>query len=336
MKHLKFIVLSSVIIFSLALPANAHPGRTDSNGGHYDHSTGEYHYHHGYPAHDHYDMDGDGDLDCPYDFDDQTGRNSGSSYSGEENSHGNPYASHDKEVTGSNNRNVHGSLDGSQDIQENGVSGDMFETMLPVFLIAGIVLFFGFHSAAKRVKEVDALSIEKNAALSQVEALKEENRRLSSERSQLRQEINAQASQLRQLQSDYDRVVGENTALQSSYNRVVQKNDALRKELLRLHQALPSEKTVFGELPNDVYFINGNVPVKGRISDRKPFGEFTAYIAQKGRCYHSDSYCGSGYLRPIHVFRTHGEKIPCSKCCDMLPDGIPDWYIRNRHLFSLE
>ncbi len=47
----------------------AHPGRTDSSGGHWDHSTGEYHYHHGYPAHQHVD-----DV-CPYDFDDQTNHN---------------------------------------------------------------------------------------------------------------------------------------------------------------------------------------------------------------------------------------------------------------------
>ena len=57
----------------------AHPGDTDSQGGHYVQDTGEYHYHHGYPAHDHKDIDGDGDIDCPYDFDDQTGRNSGTS-----------------------------------------------------------------------------------------------------------------------------------------------------------------------------------------------------------------------------------------------------------------
>lgn len=52
-----------------------HRGRTDENGGHYDHSTGEYHYHHGYPEHDHYDMDGDGKKDCPYDFKDKTNHN---------------------------------------------------------------------------------------------------------------------------------------------------------------------------------------------------------------------------------------------------------------------
>lgn len=76
------LLLSIMLICVLILPVSAHPGDTDSAGGHYDRETWEYHYHHGYPAHDHYDMDGDGDADCPYDFDDQTGVNSGSSSSG--------------------------------------------------------------------------------------------------------------------------------------------------------------------------------------------------------------------------------------------------------------
>lgn len=68
-------VLLVLVFTSMTLSVEAHPGRTDSNGGHTDHSTGEYHYHHGYSAHDHYDMDGDGVIDCPYDFDDQTDHN---------------------------------------------------------------------------------------------------------------------------------------------------------------------------------------------------------------------------------------------------------------------
>lgn len=40
----------------------AHRGKTDSEGGHYDHDSGEYHYHHGYPAHQH--INGV----CEYDF----------------------------------------------------------------------------------------------------------------------------------------------------------------------------------------------------------------------------------------------------------------------------
>lgn len=77
-KYLYIIFIVALCISLLAIVVSAHPGRTDSNGGHYDHSTGEYHYHHGYPAHDHYDMDGDGDIDCPYKFKDKTNHNSSS------------------------------------------------------------------------------------------------------------------------------------------------------------------------------------------------------------------------------------------------------------------
>lgn len=49
----------------LTIQVLAHSGRTDSDGGHWDRSTGEYHYHHGYSPHDHYDIDGDGEIDCP-------------------------------------------------------------------------------------------------------------------------------------------------------------------------------------------------------------------------------------------------------------------------------
>jgi hypothetical protein len=56
-----------------------HSGKTDGNGGHYNHSTGEYHYHHGYSAHSHYDMNGDGIVDCPYSFKDNTSYQSSTS-----------------------------------------------------------------------------------------------------------------------------------------------------------------------------------------------------------------------------------------------------------------
>ena len=63
------IALFSVLLSIVPITSSAHSGKTDSNGGHYNRSTGEYHYHHGYSAHDHYDMDGDGSEDCPYKFD---------------------------------------------------------------------------------------------------------------------------------------------------------------------------------------------------------------------------------------------------------------------------
>ena len=72
MKRLLVLVLALL----LSLPVLAHSGRTDSKGGHYNRSTGEYHYHHGYPAHQHEGGE------CPYDFDDRTGESSGTSSSG--------------------------------------------------------------------------------------------------------------------------------------------------------------------------------------------------------------------------------------------------------------
>lgn len=68
-----FLFIISIILSVLLLCTitYAHSGGTDSNGSHYDNSTGEYHYHHSYPAHQHTNGI------CPYDFDDKTGQNSG-------------------------------------------------------------------------------------------------------------------------------------------------------------------------------------------------------------------------------------------------------------------
>lgn len=55
-------IIAALCLTLLLIPAaGAHSGRTDANGGHWDNSTGEYHYHHGYPAHQHENGV------CPYD-----------------------------------------------------------------------------------------------------------------------------------------------------------------------------------------------------------------------------------------------------------------------------
>ena len=53
-----------ILLFSTFLiTAQAHPGRTDSDGGHNDNINGGYHYHHGEPEHQH------PNGVCPYDVD---------------------------------------------------------------------------------------------------------------------------------------------------------------------------------------------------------------------------------------------------------------------------
>lgn len=66
MKFHKFFLVFLSLILLLPVPVFAHSGRTDGAGGHYNHSTGEYHYHHGYPAHQH------PNGICPYEDEDKT------------------------------------------------------------------------------------------------------------------------------------------------------------------------------------------------------------------------------------------------------------------------
>lgn len=78
---MKKIPLCVVCLLFCVVIAFAHPGSTDGNGGHYNRSTGEYHYHHGYPAHQH------PNGVCPYDYHDRTGWDSGTSGSGSSSRH---------------------------------------------------------------------------------------------------------------------------------------------------------------------------------------------------------------------------------------------------------
>lgn len=77
MKKLCKPILALLLLVCIVFQASAHPGRTDSSGGHYNRSTGEYHYHHGYPEHQHTNGV------CPYNYEDRTNLHSGTnSYAG--------------------------------------------------------------------------------------------------------------------------------------------------------------------------------------------------------------------------------------------------------------
>lgn len=114
----KPILLILALILALSATALAHPGRTDENGGHYDHQSGGYHYHHGYEAHQHTGGS------CPYDFDDKTGENSGSSSFGDSSS----------SDTGTN----------PPSSEDDDSAWNIFWRVLNLILITPSVLFFGF------------------------------------------------------------------------------------------------------------------------------------------------------------------------------------------------
>lgn len=53
MKKIFILLLCLLLAGLLCFNVSAHSGGTDSAGGHTNHATGEYHYHHGHPAHQH-------------------------------------------------------------------------------------------------------------------------------------------------------------------------------------------------------------------------------------------------------------------------------------------
>ena len=87
MKMKKLLFIIAIAIYVLPVIVLAHPGGTDGSGGHWNHKTGEYHYHHGYPEHQH-------DPDCPYDYKDKTGQSSGRSYKSSSSTSATSYSSY--------------------------------------------------------------------------------------------------------------------------------------------------------------------------------------------------------------------------------------------------
>ena len=71
MKQVIALLLSAALLLLFPASVFAHAGRTDANGGHFNSETGDYHYHHGWPAH--YHTNGE----CPYDFIDVADHNAG-------------------------------------------------------------------------------------------------------------------------------------------------------------------------------------------------------------------------------------------------------------------
>ena len=223
-----FLVL---ILLLLVVPASAHSGRTDGRGGH--NGPGGYHYHHGYPAHDHGDMNGDGVIDCPYDFDNKTGANSGGN---------------DGDSLVSGTQNNQGSYAGSTSKKSN-------IDVHPVLLIA-LSAFIGYW-ALKLVRQ--------------------------------HKERKAQEA--------------ENTAI------------------------LDNLGIVDVKIPRGVSLMPDGTPTIGDVSDFRPFGDYTVYIAVKGCRYHKRmSCCKTGVAH--HLFKLPPNVTPCQICAkgmDVRPE-VPMWY----------
>lgn len=416
-KHSKVLLLSILLVLLVfSIRAYAHAGRTDGDGGHTDRDTGEYHYHHGYPAHDHYDMDGDGDVDCPYEFDDQTGVNSGSNTGNNHSKSDNSYDTNRSEIdvyhssASEPTTPKSNSADSEREETFRLSIGDMFESL---FLIIFLTLFFIGPSAFalyglavvllqipcswiwKLIKPSMSEDDRKKRATFTANAIlcvvlyilfltpvvewligspntlaviiiligilvfagvytcisySNDNDSLYRTISTLKKQQSELELQLETATSKSQKSDRRATYFESQCTKKSDEVEQLKKENMELFAVINDLRSGVAIASSDadgdsfisllisegIYFVNGRTPVKGKVTDRKPFGDFTAYVSQRGRCYHSDPYCGSGYLSAVHIFTVCNRKAPCSKCKDVLPDGLPEWYTSNPDYFSLK
>jgi hypothetical protein len=302
-------LLLSVLLILLVLPirAYAHPGRTDSNGGHTDSDTGDYHYHHGYPAHDHYDMDGDGIIDCPYDFDDQTGENRGSS-GGSTNGYANQSSNY-------SSGNISGSSSPETPTQqlhkgENGVPSWVY------WLFAGqAVVIIGLIISNSSKK--DTIRIMESCQQKELEAVRKSCETKIAEKK-------ASDEELQTIRSDIEEARKIRKALLVEQHDCLDEISLLNKEILKLRRVRCWAKAA----PLDISFSKTGKPVYWKPNMKKPYGDYTVFISSKANIYHTDRICSGYHSKEAHIFDVIGHYRPCRKCADgfFAFTEVPDWY----------
>lgn len=88
MKKLLCVITTIIFLLTLTVLCFAHSGRTDANGGHFDHSTGEYHYHNGNSNHGIIEKNDDTDRSYFYDNTQYTKEKTTHSYEEDNNTNG--------------------------------------------------------------------------------------------------------------------------------------------------------------------------------------------------------------------------------------------------------
>lgn len=326
-KHYKALFLCVFLLsMFLSIRVYAHAGRTGVDGGHIDSETGEYHYHHGYPAHDHEDIDGDGIADCPYDFDDKTGENSGTN--------SNPS---DSISTRQPTKEIATSLD--QPIKEPSANKKE-EEEVPAWvywIFAGqaiaIIWLLICNSAKKTDMEImesshklkiDAINKACDEKIAERQATDAE---LEIVRANIADAKKASVAELEAVRTDISYAQELRKALLDEKIDLLNEIAHQNKEILRLRRL----RCCMKDAPLDISFSKTGMPVYWKPNLSKPYGDFTVFVSQKSDIYHTDRYCGGYYAREDHIFNVMGRSKPCKKCAQGFFDfdSVPDWYLCN-------
>lgn len=324
----RFLLLI-IAVFVLTVPVFAHPGDTDSTGGHYDRSTGEYHYHHGYEAHQHTDLDGDGDRDCPYDFADKTGQNSGTSsnralssstetesdyrrgYEAGKNAgyddgfdDGKTFGQTAAEKRGYEKGRSDGYSSGYSDARLLGIAGVVVSALICWLLLRwkNRELSDLRSSHARKVRSRDKLLQERDLA---IDALQ---KRLADAEAEHR----AQIERLSEASPDPEQA--ERLLAQSRLMDYIRRHDPLGRAKI----AFPPELRITDD--GRLYW--------GDLAPDKPHGDATVYVTPYGgQCWHCRRGC-SGSTQPMFVFEAMRKHRPCGRCvpAPYRTMQVPEWY----------
>lgn len=111
--------------------------------------------------------------------------------------------------------------------------------------------------------------------------------------------------------------------------RKLQKQRELEEKLDQrekiLNKIIGEGHSSFLHLPDDVFFTDDGVPIKGDTSEITPYGEFTVYTTHSGRSIHSVHGC-SGATIPKHLLFVSRSYSICQKCGNYSKTQIPDWF----------
>lgn len=337
-----FALISLLILLLFNLTVSAHSGRTDAAGGHYNHSTGEYHYHHGYSAHDHYDMDGDGILDCPYDFDNKT------TYAASED---NSPANTSQATTSTNAFSSENNLTSEeiteesetqtpQPIEKNGIPPWI---LICVIGILGIVLLIlknlknrldGAEQDLERTKnELDCTERDLHQTKSELDSTERKLYQTKSELNHCRQNANTLKTKCSLLSQKTNEYQERYDVLLEILENAVGRHQA--KQLANCSIDHPvSQETISSLvpvtlLPSYITLDANGQPILGEKTCEKPYGNYTVYICSKSNVYHLDKACvQTSNIQTAHLFQVLEQKRPCSKCGKKakIPKHIPQWY----------
>lgn len=318
MKKICIAALLLACFLLAALQVFAHPGGTNEDGGHYVGGTSEYHYHHGYPAHDHYDMDGDGDKDCPYDFDDKTGRNSGNSTTS---SYSSSYTTPAKPTPSPTVKPTTPAAPESPDsapVWPFVMSGFFFLVMIGLVIANNATQKTIERQENENREEVEYLRKTYQESLDRIEKEHAETLRKTKEfYMSLVKQKKASEEELACSRKELAIAGKKLSEIQTQIHRG--KQEIYRLQLLRRR---------LEAAPEDVLLPENGLPIWWKKDGDRPYGDYTVYVSQGTKIFHTDKYCASFLSTRTHVFQAISYARPCKKCAENFFDfkEVPEWY----------